>query len=204
MVVKDLESKIIYLEDLLQKISTGILANVLFERAPPAELWAKSEADINAIRKVSEEIRDAMLLLKPERGPSIKKVFRDFIQPINSFVETLKKPLDPSKSSSKQALDFLRGAVTESQEFINMAKDIAKNPSWGISEILKLKEVYEAKNYISKVSVPEAIYARLEYFKKVMEILKFRISGLEQASQELLKQMDRLQEEISKFQQSQE
>ncbi|MEM2717836.1 MAG: hypothetical protein QXJ13_01160, partial [Candidatus Bathyarchaeia archaeon] len=77
------------------------------------------------------------------------------------------------------------------------------SPSEIILEILRLKEIYEAKDYISKVSIPEAVYARLEYFKKSIESLKFSLSRLEQSIQELLRQIGRVEEEISKFQQQQ-
>ncbi|MCD6469665.1 hypothetical protein J7L29_02570 [Candidatus Bathyarchaeota archaeon] len=200
--IRDLESKIVYLEDLLQRVASEILANVLYEKTSPSDLWANSAEIINAIRKVSEEIKEGMLILKPDRAPSIKRAFRAFAQPINMFEETLKKPTESPYSSSKQALEQLRKAVTGSQEFIEMAKEVAKNPSRYILEILKLKEVYEAKEYISKVSVPDAVFARLEFLNKNMEILKHRISNLEQAVQELLRQIDRVQEEISKFQRS--
>lgn len=200
--IRDLESKIVYLEDLLQRVASEILANVLYEKTSPSNLWANSAEIINAIRKVSEEIKEGMLILKPDRAPSIKRAFRAFVQPINMFEETLKKPTESPYSSSKRALEQLRKAVTGSQEFIEMAKEVAKNPSRYILEILKLKEVYEAKEYISKVSVPDAVFARLEFLNKNMEILKHRISNLEQAVQELLRQIDRVQEEISKFQRS--
>lgn len=201
--IKDLESKVSYLEDLLQRVASNILANVLYEKASPADLWADSAEVINAIRKVAEEIKEGMLILKPEKAPSIKRVFKAFTQPINMFEEILRKPAKPPHESSRQALEQLRKAVTGSQEFIKMAKDIAKNPSQHILEILRLKEVYEAKEYLSKVSVPDAIFARLEFLNKNMEILKSRISKFEQAIQELLKQIDKVQEEILKFQRSQ-
>ncbi len=202
--IKELESKIAHLEDLLQRVASEILANVLYEKALPTDLWANSEKIIGAIKKVTEEIRESMLILKPDRAPSIRRKFKAFMQPVNAFEEILKKPAELSPNSSKQALEQLRKAVTESQEFIEMAKDIAKNPSQSIFEVLKLKEVYEAKEYISKVSVPDAVFARLEFLNKNMEILKHRISNLEQAVSELLRQIDRVQEEISKFQRSQQ
>jgi len=203
LIIKDLESKINYLEDLLGKVSSEILANVFYERISLEELWSRSEADIVAIRKAAEEIRDMMLTLKPERASSIRRAFKEFMQPVNSFIELFKKLPEQYYGNSKQAIDHLRGAIAESQGFINLAKEIAKNPSDGIFEILKLKEVYEAKEYISRVSIPEAVYARLEHLKRNMEALKPRISSLEQAAQELVRQMDKLQEEISKFQRSQ-
>ncbi len=202
--IRNLKSKITYLEDLLQRIASEILANVLYEKALPADLWASSEKIIDAIKKTAEEIKENMLILKPDRSPSIKRTFKEFIQPINMFEEILKKTPEASPNSSKLALEHLRKAVTESQEFVEMAKSVAANPSQYVLEILKLKEVYGAKEYISKVSIPEAVFARLEFLNKNMEILKHRISNLEHSIQELVRQIDRVQEEISKFQRSQQ
>jgi hypothetical protein len=202
LMIKDLESNIAHLEDLIQKVSSEILANVAYEKLPPAELWARSENLIGAIRNLTEEMKDKMLLLKPERAPSIRRKFRAILQPLNGFRETLQKPADPS-GASKQALEHLRRVVTESQEFIEMARDILEKPSEGILELLKLREIYEAKEYISRVSVPETVYVKLEHLKRSMETLRLRISSLEQAIKDLLKQMDKFQEEASVFQQEQ-
>lgn len=201
--IKDLESKIIRLEDLLQKISGEILANVLYEKFSPGELLAKSEDDINAMRKLADEMKDYMLLLKPERASSIRRSYREFMQPINSFLEILKKQAEPHQNLSKQALDYLRRAVTVGQDFIELSRDIIRAPSKTILEILRLKEICEAKDYISRVSIPEAVYVRLEYFRKSMESLKTSLSRLDQSIQELRRQISRIEEEISKFQQQQ-
>lgn len=200
--VRDLESKISHLEDLLRSISSNILANVLYERAPPSKLLEDSGDYVNLLKKNAEEIRDIMLLLKPEREPSIRRALREFIQPINSYIETLNKPSEQAQNIAKQSLEHLRRAIAQSQEFINLARDIAKNPSGGIAEILRLKEVSEAKEYLSKVSVPETVHARLEHLKKSLENLRHCISGLERAAQDLLNCVCRLEEEISRFQQA--
>ncbi|MEM2454690.1 MAG: hypothetical protein QXN21_01950, partial [Candidatus Bathyarchaeia archaeon] len=88
LMVKDLESKISYLESLLESVSRNILANVLYEEAPPSKLLADSENYVKSMKETSEEIKNIMLILKPERASSIKKAFSGFIQPIDSFVES--------------------------------------------------------------------------------------------------------------------
>jgi len=202
LVIRDLEFRISHLEGLIQGISSEILANVLYEKAPPSKLLADSEDKVGIIKKTAEDIRDAILLLKPERTPSIKRAFRDFIQPINSFIEILKNP-EQTQNATRQALDLLRKAVAQSQDFISLSRDIAKNPSKIILEVMRLKEISEAKDYLSKVSVPEALYTRLEHLRERLGALRSRILSLEQTAGELLKYMDRLEEEISKFQQPQ-
>lgn len=204
LMIEDLKEKIACLEDLIREISSEIIANVAYETAQPADLWAKSETSINSIKDTAKNMRDAMLILKPERASSIKRRFRAFIQPIENFVETLKELPERDQSASKQALNHLRNAIKESQYFIELAKEIAQNPSESILEVLRLREVYRAKEYISRVSVPETVYARLEHLKVSMNTLKLRVSSLEEAIKELLRQMDRVQEEILKFHREEE
>lgn len=202
LAVKDLESKIVRLEGLLQRISTEILANVLYEKISPEELLTKSEADVDDVRKLAEEMKDIMFLLKPEKASSVKKAYREFTQSINSFFEVLRRRSEQRQNVSRQALDFLRKAVTEGQEFIELARSIVKDPSKMILEILRLKEISEAKDYLSKVSIPETVYARLEYLRKSIENLRMSLLRLEQSIQEFLNQMDKVEKEILKFQQA--
>jgi len=199
LLIKDLESKISYLEDLLQSISGKILANVLYESAPPSKLLADSENYLNVLRDTVEEIKNILLILKPERAPSIKRTFKEFTQLISVFIKTLKETVE-TQGSPKHSLEHLKMAVKQSQSFIELAKEIAKNPSKGMIEVLRLKEMSEAKDYISRIYVPEAVYMRLEYLRKSLESFKAHVSSLEQSARDLLKHIDRVKEEISKFQ----
>ncbi|MBS7625061.1 hypothetical protein KEJ29_05740 [Candidatus Bathyarchaeota archaeon] len=202
LAIRDLESKTIRFESLLQRISTEILAKVSYERVSPEELLAKSETDVSDAKKLAEEMKDIMLLLKPERASSVRRAQREFAHSINSFFEVLKKRSETRQNVSKQALDYLRKAVTEGQEFVELARSIIKDPSKMILEILRLKEISEAKDYLSKVSIPETVYARLEYLRKSIENLRMSLLRLEQSVQEFLKQLNRVEEEILKFQQA--
>jgi len=197
--VKDLESKISYLESLLESVSRNILANVLYEEAPPSKLLADSENYVKSMKETSEEIKNIMLILKPERASSIKKAFSGFIQPIDSFVESLKVSAQ-AQSSPKSSIEYLRKAVAQSQDLINLAKEVVRDPSKSISEVLRLKEISDAKDYISRIYLPETVHMRLDYLKKNLESFKMNVLSLEQSARELLKYISRLEEEISKFQ----
>ncbi|MEM1883508.1 MAG: hypothetical protein QXE14_02780, partial [Candidatus Bathyarchaeia archaeon] len=69
-----------------------------------------------------------------------------------------------------------------------------------ISEVLRLKEMSETKDYISRIYVPEAVYLRLEYFRRSLESFKAHVSSLERSARELLKYISKIEEEISKLQ----
>ncbi|MEM1716304.1 MAG: hypothetical protein QXN24_01625 [Candidatus Bathyarchaeia archaeon] len=199
LLVKDLESKISHLEELLQSISREILANVFYESAPPSKLLADSESYLNTLKNIAEEIKDILLILSPERTPSIKREFRGFMHPVNVFIKALKET-EGTGVSSKDTLEHLKTAIRQGQGFLELAKDVAKNPSKSISEVLRLKEMSETKDYISRIYVPEAVYLRLEYFRRSLESFKAHVSSLERSARELLKYISKIEEEISKLQ----
>lgn len=199
LLIRDLESKISRLEELLHDISEKFLANVLYEDVSPSKLLADSENYINALKNVAEEIKDAMLILKPERAPSIRRAFRNFTQSINNFVKVLKET-EETRGSSRLSLEHLKVAVKQGQDLVGLAREIIKDPSKSITEILRLKEISETKDYILRVSVPESIHMRLEYLKRSLESFKVHVSGLDQSARDLLKHIDKVREEISKFQ----
>ncbi|MEM0010852.1 MAG: hypothetical protein QXW39_06770 [Candidatus Bathyarchaeia archaeon] len=200
LIIKDLESKISHLEGLLESISKNILANVVYEEAPASKLLADSEGYISELRKIGEEVRNIMLVLKPERAPSIEKAFNGFVKLIDGYVESLKMS-ERTQTPQKTSLEYLRKIIVQCQSLIDLAKDVAKNPSKSISEVLRLKEISNAKDYISRIHIPEAVDMRLEYFRRSLENFKALVLSLEQSARELLKYMERLEEEISRFQQ---
>jgi len=65
--------------------------------------------------------------------------------------------------------------------------------------LLRLKEVYDAKDYLSAVSIPEAMYIRLEGLKREIGNLKTSIANIEQALSELKRNLETILDEISKF-----
>lgn len=198
--IKDLESKISHLEGLLESISKNILANVVYEEAPASKLLADSEDYINKLRKIGEEVKDIMLILKPERAPSIEKTFNEFVKLIDGYIESLKTS-EKTQGPQKISLECLRKIIVQCQGLIDLAKDVVRAPSKSISEVLRLKEISNAKDYISRIHMPEAVNMRLEYFKRSLENFKALVLSLEQSAKELLKYVERLEDEISRFQQ---
>jgi uncharacterized coiled-coil protein SlyX len=120
------------------------------------------------------------------------------IQSLSNFIELLaRKPEE--LPNSKLALEELGRAVTEGSNLLDLAKEIKKNPSETIATILKLKEIYDAKEYLSAIPVPEAVHVRFTSLKKDIEKLKLSISNLEHSVAELRGNLDHITEELSKF-----
>jgi len=197
--MEDYDKRIAEFEELLQRLATEITSGVLFERLSPSELWERAERSVMALRSLSEKLVETMLILKPERTPTIERQFRAILQPLNSFREILFKKTEDPLASSKQALEHLRKALMEGSDLLQLAKSIRKEPSKSIMEILKLREVYQAKEYLSTLPVPETLYLRFVNLRRQMENLTFHMANLEKALEDVRASLDIVQNEISKF-----
>jgi hypothetical protein len=69
----------------------------------------------------------------------------------------------------------LRRAIKEGSNFLDSAKEIKKNPSENILTVLRLKEVYDTKEYLSAVPVPEAAQVQFVGLRRNIENLKISI-----------------------------
>jgi len=87
----------------------------------------------------------------------------------------------------------------EGANFLELAKEIRDNPSESIATILRLKEVYDAKEYLSAISIPEATYVRFEGLKKEIKNLRLSIASIERALEDLKHSLEGVAAEISKF-----
>jgi len=199
MVFEDFASSISQFEELLQKITANMTAGVVFEKLPPVELWKRSEVDVTNIQSLAGHLRELMLTLKPEKAPTIRKRTHALLQPLSNFRETLFRRSDDPLAASKLALEELRKAVVEGSNLLDLAKEIDKKPSESISAVLRLKEVYDAKEYLSAIPVPEATYARFTGLRKNVENLKLSVANLERALAEVRKNLDGVLEETSKY-----
>jgi len=185
-------------EELLQEISASTTSGVISERMSPSDIWKKSEADVTTLRNLAEQIKKSMLILKPEKASTIEKLSATMLQSLSKFKEFLFQKGEQALNS-KLALDELRRAMIEGSSLLDLAKEIKNNPSEGIVAILKLKEVYDSKEYLSAIPVPEVTYVRFASLKNDIESLKLAVTNLERQLSELRTNLDSVVEEISKF-----
>jgi len=199
MIIEGFARDVNELENLLQKIASDMTSGVIFERLPLAEIWNRSESSVASVQSLAKRIMGTMLLLKPEQTPVIEKRFRAVMSPLDDFRETLFQKTEDPVGSAQAALERLRKSVVEGSDFLKLAKNIEGSPSEAIAEILKLREVYGAKDYLSAVLVPEAAHARLMVLRKRFENLRLQMSNVERALDDIRTQIDMVEEEIRKF-----
>ena len=196
--IEDFAVNISKFEELLQEISASATSGVISERLSPSDIWKKSEADVTTLWNLAEQIKKSMLVLKPEKASTIEKSSATLLQSLSKFKELLFKKGE-QVPNPKLALDELRRAMIEGSSLLDMAKEIKNSPSEGIAAILKLKEVYDSKEYLSAIPVPEVTYVRFASLKNDIESLKLAVTNLERQLSELRTNLDSVVEEISKF-----
>jgi len=197
-VIQEYDLKISEFEDLLQRITADMASGAISERTVPSEAWKRTQRDIAIFRNLAKQIGNFMLILKPERAPTIKRHIVALTKPLSAFENILQKP-EVSPEDSRIALEELRKATTEGSNILELAKEIRDNPSESISTILKLKEIYDAKEYLSAISIPEAAYVRFEGLKKEIKALRLSILNLERSLTNLKNSLDAVSAEVSKF-----
>jgi len=198
-VIQDYDLKISQFEDLLQRVTAEAAGNVVLERMTPSEVWRRSKKDVMMLRDLAKQLKDFMLLLKPEKAATIRRRAEALLKPLSIFEEILLRKPDGTPADSRNALEELRKATIEGSNFLELAKGIRDNPSESISALLRLKEVYDAKEYLSTISIPEATYVRFEGLKKEIKNLRLYIVNLERVLADLKNSLDAVSAEISKF-----
>ncbi len=196
---KDYGQQISRFETVLGQVSSAIPRDALFERVKPEDLWSKAKTPVTLLHELAENFKETLLVLKPEKAPEIKRLFVAVNQPLLAFKETLLQETTDPVANTRTALEHLRKAMVGGYDFLILAKEINEHPSPAIQEILKLKEVYQAKEYIATVQVPETFQTRLSGLNQRVEALSLSLLTLEKALNTVKENLNSLREEALKF-----
>jgi hypothetical protein len=197
--IENYEQKIDLFERLLQKITANITSGVFFEKKPPHDLWTISEEEITSLQTLTNKLKEFMLTLKPERTPTIEARTQALLQPLSNYKDILFRKTDQPLNNSRLALEELRRGIMGGSALLDLSKEIRNNPSEGIIEILKLKEIHDTKEYLSAIPVPKATYVRFKGLRKDIENLRHSVSNLERSIGELRKNLNIVVEDMSDF-----
>lgn len=199
MIREDYSQQIDEFERVLQSVATEIAGRAVFERLPSKELWSKAEGHVTALKNLSEAFSETMLTLKPEKTAVIEQRLEAFSQPLNAFKEILFQEKAEAIANSKLALEQLRKAVAGGSDLLVLAKEIRDSPSQAIQAIIKLREMYDAKDYLAAVRAPATFRTRLNRLTRHVEALEAAMNNLGKALDEVKERLSTLQEESRKF-----
>ncbi|HDN63202.1 MAG TPA: hypothetical protein ENF56_04485 [Candidatus Bathyarchaeota archaeon] len=194
----ELNNQIESFEKLAQKVTLEIIDNTVFQKASLSQVRGKAEASINELKDLAYRMKENMLTLKPEKHLTIEKVYRSVVEPLDDFGETISKETGEA-SIPREALEKLRRAVINGSELILLAKNIVADPSRSLTEIMRLKEIAEAKEYISMVSAPEALLTRIRSVLEEVEDLESAISILQSRLEGIRIKVDRIKDALKKI-----
>ena len=186
-------------EQVLHKITTETTRSVIFEHLPPMDLWNKTESYVTQLRELAENCKEVMLILKPEKAHVVEQCFKAVTQPLNTFKEILfQKTTDPL-ANSRLAFEQLSKAVAEGSSFLLLAREVQKNPSPAIKEILMLKGIagkIEPASIVESPETPQLKPARLIWR---VESLRASLISLERSLEEAKDSLNMLRKEILKY-----
>jgi hypothetical protein len=199
MILEDYGRQIDEFERVLQKFASDITSGAVFERLPPLDLWSRAETPVTNLKNLAEALKKTMLILKPEKYTEIENSHEALVQPLSAFKDVLfQKTADPS-ANSRLALEQLRKAMIAGSDLVVFARNVQKNPSPLINEILCHKEVYQSKEYLSIINVPGAFEVNLRSLLKSIEDLLSALDSLEKAMDGARKSLTSLREESLRF-----
>ncbi len=186
-------------EKALQELTNDIADGTIFEDLSPTYIWRQTAALVTRLKNLSGDFKEPMLMMKPEKTSVIEKLFENSIQALNAFKEILFQETSDPDTNSKLAIEQLKKGTSECSEFLDLAKQIRDNPSPIIEEILKLREVYETKEYLATVQAPRAFQERLNLLSENIDTLSASIVSLEKALETIKKQLSDVREASLKF-----
>jgi len=199
MILEDYGHQIDEFERVLQKFASDITSGAVFERLPPMDLWSRAEIPVTNLKNLAEGLKRTMLILKPEKYTEIERFHEALVQPLSAFKDALfQKTTDPA-ANSRLAMEQLRKAMIAGSDLVVFARDIQKNPSPLIKEVLRLKEVYQTKEYLSTINVPGAFGVNLRSLLKSVENLISSLDSLEKAMDGVRRNLISLRDESLRF-----
>jgi hypothetical protein len=159
----EFEEEIREFEDILQKVAGDIASGILSERLPPSELLKKAENPINRLRDLATTSQEAMLVLKPERTPTVKSRYKNFIQTFATFRDIpLQNTTDPP-ANSRLAFEQLKKALTDGSDLLFLMREARDAPSPPISAALAFKKASEAKGSVISIQASEDVQPLVKY-----------------------------------------
>jgi uncharacterized coiled-coil protein SlyX len=198
LIKEELDTRISEFEQLLQKIASAIASGVLSEKLPPSKLLEKTEKYVTRLSEVAASNQESMLILKPEKTPTIKVKYRNLTQTLTTFKDILLQNTSDPVANSRLAFEQLRKALTDGSDYLFLMQEVRDNPSPLISQMLNLKEVSETRGSVMSIRASEDVQPLVEYVLKHIEELNTGLTELEKRIAEIKQGARELQEESLK------
>lgn len=198
MVKEEFEEKIKEFEGILQRFASDIAGGVVFEKLPPSELLAKTEQNVNRLKDLATASEELMLVLKPERAPTIKSMCKNLTQTLTNFKDILLQNTPDPLANSRLAFAQLRKALSDGSDLLFLMREIRDNPSPLIDAILTFKKASETKGSVISIQAREDVQPLIKYVLTRLDDFRAVLIALEKKVDEMKQIMRELQEESLK------
>lgn len=195
----EFEEEIREFEDILQKVAGEIASGMLSEKLPPSELLKKAENPINRLTDLATNSQETMLVLKPERTPTVKSKYKNFIQTLATFRGILLQNTTDPLANSRLAFEQLKKALTDGADLLFLMREARDTPSPLISVALAFKKASEAKGSVISIKASEEVQPLIEYMLDRIDEFSAVIISLEKKVNEMKQIARELQEESLKI-----
>ena len=150
------------LESIVRDMAVDITTGAIVERLPPKEIWEKAGERVSMIMALTSELKEYLLIVNPEKAPTVSKYSNSIRERLDKFREILSKESVSPLDSSRRGLDELRKALVDISDFLSFCKEARTFPSPVIGEIIQLKGT-------RAVGVSEELWARMD---RLLEIIR--------------------------------
>jgi len=198
LVKEEFEEKIKEFEGILQKFASDVAGGVVFEKLPPSELLAKTEQNVNRLKDLATASEELMLVLKPERAPTIKSICKNLTQTLTNFKDILLQNTPDPLANSRLAFAQLRKALSDGSDLLFLMREIRDNPSPLIDAILTFKKASETKGSVISIQAKEDVQPLIKYVLTRLDDFRVVLIALEKKVDEMKQIMRELQEESLK------
>ena len=182
-------------EENLQKLAKDIASGVIFERLEPNELWKRSEETVTKLMELLESLHEKMLILKPEKAPTIESQCGNMANSLKNFKEILFQKTPEPLANSRLAFEQLRKAVTDGSDLLVLMRQIRDEPNPVIDAIIRLKTAAEIKGPVLTIEAPKELQPMIEKIFKHIEAIRASIISAERALGEMKVHLRNMQQE---------
>jgi len=140
-----------------------------------------------------------MLILKPERTPTIKFKYKNLIQTLTTFRNILLQNTTDPPANSRLAFEQLKKALTDGSDLLFLMWEARDAPSPLVSAALVFRKASEAKGSVISIQASEDVQPLIEYVLDRIEEFNAAMAGLEQKIDEMKQITRELQEETLKI-----
>jgi hypothetical protein len=128
------------MESVMRELAIDVTTGSFVDRLPPERVWERTEKKIELVSGLLKELREYLIILKPESVPSIQRRISSINEHLEVFKETLKREDDEGNIAYPESIDELRRALVEITGFLALCREVRGAPSPVIRAILALKD----------------------------------------------------------------